>query len=330
MASTVRDIITAAALEVGAVQLGEPLTNAEAMHMLGTWQRLIDSMGLERANIHTIRQDTYPLTSSVPTYTLGLDPNSLFLSVSSATQATTVQLTLSTPHGIAVGDTNAVCIQGAAGLWQPINGNWVATAVSATVVSVPVSTVGFGALTGTITLQVAGKWNAVRPSRISTMNLIFSSGVQTPIFGIDWDGYSALALTVPPQPASGAVITPNTVSGPPLKFYCDDNAPLAKVYLYPEPDQAYYVVVYSEQALTQVASLDQIVSFAQGYERYHVMNLAIEAADGLGVAPTPSVMAKLQRAEAAVKSKNRRSPNAHTDPALSPKSNNLYNYRLGV
>ena len=329
--STVLDVITAAALEVGAVQIGEPLTGPEQTVMLSTWQRLIDSMTLDRGNIHTVRIDTYPLVSSQPLYTMGTDPRATQISVSSVTNASVAVITLSAPHGITVGLTNAVVISGAAGLWQPINGNWVATAISATTLSIPLNTTSFGALTGTVTLVVAGVWDAVRPVKISTMNLLFSSGVQTPIFPIDWDEYADLALTVPPQPADGVIINPNpVVTGPPLKYYCDYNSPLATIHLYPEPDQFYYVVVYREQELEQVVNLTDTLIFARGYERYMVLALGIEAADSLGVTPSQNTMAKFAKAEQAVKGKNRKSPRLLTDPQLAPARTSLYNYRLGV
>src|SRR5690242_6748469 len=164
--SIARDVIYDAALSLNAVQLGEDLTDAEAQAMLRKWQRLIDSLGLTRANIHTVRRDTYPIYAGQDSYTLGYDPRSTAITISSATNASAAVLTLASAHGLTPGRTNGVFIAGAMGTWQPINGVFTATVIDSTSLSIPVDSTSFdvGVTGDNITLQIGGSWSAVRPA----------------------------------------------------------------------------------------------------------------------------------------------------------------------
>jgi hypothetical protein len=317
VATFVSDIAKKAALAIGAVQLGENLTADESDIILSTFQQLLDSAGLERANIHTIRQDEYLLIGGQNEYTLGYDPTANSLGITAATNATAAVLTLDAPHGITVGQTCSVFIQNGAGNWQAVNGGQIATALTATTLSIPVNSTGFGALTGPgISLQVAGTWNFVRPVEITAVNLVLDTNVFREVRVIDAEQYADIRFL--------------DVNAPSTRLYNDNNAPVSTVRLYPTPDQAYSVIVYSLQGLPAVLSLDQQVVFAQGYERYWVTQLAIEIAPLFGLDPSATLIRNADRAESAVKSRNRRSPRLLSDASLVKNSRFDWNYRSGM
>lgn len=68
--------------------------------------------------------------------------------LSSATNANPVVLTFAAAHGVANG--GKVLISGGTGSWAAVNGTWTATVSSATILSIPVNSSGFGAVTGVI------------------------------------------------------------------------------------------------------------------------------------------------------------------------------------
>lgn len=316
--STVADFLTDAALALGATQLGEALTADESAVMQRAWQRLIDSLGLESANIHTIRNDVYPLIGGQTDYTLGYDPTADGISVSAASNASPVVLTLAAAHGLTVGQTNSVVIEGGAGNWQAINGGFIATVLSSTTLSIPVNSTSFGSLTGAASLTIGGSWNYVRPTKIRRMKLDWHTGLLTEIRVTDYEGQANIQWT--------------QVTAPVRQAYPDYNAPLCTVKLFPIPDSNYNVQVYSEQALENVGSLvltDEI-SFAQGYERLYVLNLAIECAPIFGIMPTEILIETAEKAISAVKAKNRRAPILKGDPALSKTGRGGFSYRSGL
>jgi hypothetical protein len=297
------DICYDAVLSLGRVMLGEPLTDAESAVCLRTWQQLIDSFGLDRANIHTIRQDRYPIHANQDIYTLGYDPLAPTNQITAASNASAAVLTLTTAHGITVGRTCSVYIQNGAGNWQAINGGQLATALDATTVSIPVDSSAFGALTGdNILLQVAGEWSFTRPTKITRINLDWNSNFVTHMTPADANQYGDISI-------------PNLFA-PPQRWYDDEDSPLSKLYFYPKPNRDYTAVVYSEQALEKPLALTDQVVFAQGYERYWVSTLAIEVAPKLGAKPSPTLLGIAADAASKVMGKNRRSPALVSDSAL--------------
>lgn len=319
--SIARDVIYDAALNLSAVQLGEPLTDDEAQAMLRAWQRLIKSLGLSRANIHTIRRDVYPIYSGEDTYTLGYDPRIPAISVSAGSNASAVVLTLASPHGITIGRTNSVAIAGAEGTWQPVNGNKLATALTTTTVSIPVDSSAFDiGITGTVTLIVGGTWDAARPASweaFKTAHLLWPGRSRTEVYKIDAREYYDRSLT--------------DLVAPPRSFYPDGDAPITTVKVYPVPDANYTLEITSSQSLEYPFTIDDELEFADGYERYWVTALAIESGPLFDLDPSATLIRNADEAKRAVKSVNQRSSNMKGDPALvrNPISGKLYFYSGG-
>ncbi len=78
--------------------------------------------------------------------------------VSSATNASPVEFTLGSAHGIGdygtLGATisPAVTISGGTGAWAAVNGTWVATVTATTKLTIPVDSGAFGAVAGTVVI----------------------------------------------------------------------------------------------------------------------------------------------------------------------------------
>lgn len=316
-----RDVIYDAALNLNAVQLGEALTPAESQAMLRAWQRLIKSLGLSRANIHTIRRDLYPVYSGQDTYTLGYDPRKAAISVSASTNTAAVVLTLASPHNLTVGRTNSVVISGAAGTWQPINGGQIATALSSTTISIPVDSTGFDVgLTGTVLLVIGGTWNYVRPASweaFKTAHLLWPGRSRTEVHKLAPEEYDDRGLS--------------DLVAPPRSYYPDSGAPITTVELYPIPDANYTLEISTAQSLEYPFTIDDELEFADGYERYWVTGLAIETGPIFDLDPSATLIRNYEEAKRYVKSPNSRSPNLKGDPALvrNPMSGKLYFYSGG-
>lgn len=310
MPISVADFLTDAGLSIQGLQIGEPMTANESALFLRTFQQLIDSLGLDRSNITTIQQRNYSLVPSQQSYTLGTDPDAARISVTSAFNGIQTVINVATPHGLTPGQSNAVVIAGGAGNWLPLNGGFIATPINANMLSIPLDSTDFGALTGSpITLQVAGQWDYVRPTRISDIKLILTGQIMNTIREKDSDQWAEINYLLP--------------QGPPRYFYNDKDAPLSRIYFHLTPDQVYGVRIFSAQPIPQVVNLTDTIVFAQGYERYLNAALAIELAVPLGLDPSASLVNKFTKAEALVKTSNRRTPAIKTDPSLNYLNNTV-------
>ncbi len=71
MATTARDILTAALTELGVLASGEVATGQEGIDGLVSFNNLLDSWAAERLNIYTITRTTWTIVSGTSTYTVG-------------------------------------------------------------------------------------------------------------------------------------------------------------------------------------------------------------------------------------------------------------------
>lgn len=306
--SIARQICEDAAIKLHALQLGEDLEDNEAAAMLREWKRLIDSYGLNRAYVHTRRQVTYPVYVGLDEYTLGYDPSAAEITVTAASNLGLCVLTLDAPHGITVGRQCGVFIQHAEGQWVPINGGQIGTALTDTTLFIRVDSTGFGALTSSqpVTLQIAGTWDFVRPSgwkAFAEANLLWPGTSLTGLGKISDDAYANRGIV--------------DLSGPPREYYPDSDSPFTLVRLYPKPDNNYTLIMYIEKSLEEPVTLDDNITFAQGYERHWVNKLAVECASIFDAEPTVALLRSADEAERLLTAGNRRTPNQATDGGLS-------------
>ena len=322
---TVLDLISDSALTIGSVQLGEPLTANECTVGQNTLNRMIEAMSLSRANIFVERQDTYTLTSGQQTYTFGLDPNAAVLTITAASNATAAVFTVP-GHGIPVGCSNSVSISGFPSFqpWGAANGSFLAKYVSATQISIPLDSTSFGAIAGTPVLSLGGTLSTVRPISIENQNLVLPS----------LGGVGSVAVFLPVRKLEyeeWAMQRVQQVVSIPGRFYYDLQFPLATMYFYPIPDQAYQVVSYSRNALNDTVNLTDNLVYPPGLYEHLMYSLAVRLAPKLGASITPEVAALQRNAEMVYKSNNIKTIKQRTDPEFAyGRRNGLYNWRLGM
>lgn len=150
-----------------------------------------------------------------------------------------------------------------------------------------------------------GSLSAVRPNRVTAANLAL---ISSPEYDIP--------LEVMEDAAAWSDISYKTLVALPRVLYRDSGYPFDTWYIYPVPDQAYKINVWSWQQLTEDLALTDYVSFPQGYERFWITKLAIECGPIFGIEPSPSLKETAWEAERNVRSANSRSPRMRQDPAL--------------
>lgn len=169
------------------------------------------------------------------------------------------------------------------------------------------------------TLGTGGSISAVRPVRITGVNVLVTAGstqTKTPLLRMDDDEWRELPVSIG--------------QGTPQRYYHDRAYPLSTLSFYVTPDHAYGVEVYSWAKLSQQVNLTDTVSFPEGYERFWVLKLAVEIAPMFSKEPSPTLLALMAEAEQAVKSLNRRSPRLISDPAVLHRGGRNYNFKTGT
>jgi hypothetical protein len=90
----------------------------------------------------------------------------------------------------------------------------------------------------------------------------------------------------------------------PLYAYEDGGYPLRTVNLYPVPSAAYELVLFTKRPLTQIATIDDVISLPPGYERMLRYNLAIDLAPEYGRPVSQEVDRTASESKASLKRTN--------------------------
>lgn len=77
------------------------------------------------------------------------------MTITSTVAGATTSLVFSAGHGFHADATPKVTVSGGTGAWSAVNSVWKATYVSATTVTIPIDSSGFGAVAGTIAVKSA-------------------------------------------------------------------------------------------------------------------------------------------------------------------------------
>jgi hypothetical protein len=112
----------------------------------------------------------------------------------------------------------------------------------------------------------------------------------------------------------------------PTSLYDDGGYPQRTLTLYPVPNAAKSLVLFTKRALSTITSLDTAVSLPPGYERALVYNGALELAPEFG-RPVPDAVAMIaMESKAGLKRANHRGSYLRVDSALmpSPSQFNIY------
>lgn len=102
-------------------------------------------------------------------------------------------------------------------------------------------------------------------------------------------------------------------------LYHDGASLLSTLYLYPIPDQAYTIELYTWVGLGPYATTADAVTLPEGYVDAIVTQLACRLATQFQLPARPDLIADAQMALAAIESKNSYSPKLKTEPGLIPR-----------
>ena len=130
--------------------------------------------------------------------------------------------------------------------------------------------------TSSYSIGVGAVINTTRPERLAEGSYVRMSNVDYPISEIDASAYQSIAL--------------KSTRGVPSLLYYLMAVPFGTVYLYPAPDQAYELHLFSYRALTSFSSLTDPVTLPGGYEDAIAVSLAERlAVEGYGLS-TPDLV----------------------------------------
>lgn len=158
----------------------------------------------------------------------------------------------------------------------------------------------------TYTMGPSGNFNTVRPQRIEKARL------QTVTSGLPAD----LPLTLVTLDEWARIIIKTQSSSLPLRLYIEENYPLMNLNLWPIPNIANKIVLWSWKPLTRFATVDDDVSFPPGYERMIVYNGALELAPEYGREPSATVLSTAIESKANIKRMNTQPSYLSTDSAI--------------
>lgn len=145
-----------------------------------------------------------------------------------------------------------------------------------------------------------GNWNTDRPVSISFL--------YATVQGVDFE---ATEWTYEEYMRVGVKASASQI---PERFAFINDAPLARIALYPTPSEAVPITIDTPRLLTQIPNIATIMTLPPGYARALQYAVAEEIGDEYG-SPI-DVSAKARSTLALLKRANRRSPVASFDPAL--------------
>lgn len=116
-----------------------------------------------------------------------------------------------------------------------------------------------------VTIGPTGSFSGVRPVVLSDYSYVQFGQLSYPLEVLTNEEYAGISLK-------------GLITGIPTSIYLDATMPDAKIYLYPIPTQAMVLNLRSNKRLTTIATLADVLSFPDGYDRMFAACLAIELA----------------------------------------------------
>jgi hypothetical protein len=111
---------------------------------------------------------------------------------------------------------------------------------------------------------------------------------------------------------------PNAI---PTRLYCDYANPTANIYLWTQDTGADQLELHTWQTLSKIQTVDDLVSWPDGYEDWFVNNLAVRLASifhSEGASVTDDTRAEALRSAAAIQSMNAPTPLMDVDAGVFP------------
>lgn len=167
------------------------------------------------------------------------------------------------------------------------------------------------------TFGLTGNFNSARPTKIERAT--FRDGTppnDTPIELYDTDQWSNIQV--------------KSQTGRPIYLYANQNqnADFLTVSIWPVPDAAYPLTLYTWEAVSLIESLDATLAVPAGFRRAMRYNLALELAPEYGKEVDGVVVEIASSSRALIKSANLRNPLLGMDSALTRRGS-TFNYVTG-
>ena len=164
-------------------------------------------------------------------------------------------------------------------------------------------------------------FDVVRPNYYHVANMIYPTGpqIRVPMAILDDEQWASISL----QDIPGA---------PAYVLYPDMGYPLTKLYLAPQPNDGYFLEIYTWQSIPYVQSPQDLITLPDGYERMIVYTLA-EALDALnpGLSKmTPAAHKIAIAARDTVRTNNTRTPKLLSPPEMTQGGRAYVNWLSGL
>lgn len=152
-------------------------------------------------------------------------------------------------------------------------------------------------------------FNAVRPVHLEQGQVFLTGGTL---------GILEIELDAIPLETYGRILN-KTISSIPGRFFYNAQPDSGIIYLDPQPNDAYTLILWLEQIFAQIASTatSQVLVLAPGYKEAIVYNLAMELAPEYEVTPSPLLTDRAAKAKANIKRMNQRDLTLEGDAAIA-------------
>lgn len=171
---------------------------------------------------------------------------------------------------------------------------------------------------GSYTIGTSGDLNTSRPQRIDEAAIRDDS--VTP--SVD---YPLRLVSL----AEWQSVRVKDVDGVPQSLFSDGAFPLETLYLYPRPNKAFKLVLWSWKPISSISTLDTSISLPPGYEEAMIYNLALRLSPEYGRPVSELVNSTAIESKASIKRANHRPSYLRVDEALTGRSGKFNIYTGG-
>ena len=293
--STALDLITGALRNINALEAGEPIQPNDAADALQVLNDLLESLSTDKLFIFTANQNIVAWTPGQFQYTIGNPVQGTFTgTVNGGTPFITgVTTPLVLTFGLnAIGQTVGGSLTGLTGLIPP-----GATIVSqiGTTVTMNANAIGSSAVSDSITYTAPGNFAIPRPLRLRPGYTRITASGNT---GLDY-WFDVCTLD------DNNEIGYKGVPGPWPYLVCyQPTYPYGTIWVYPNPQQAGQVYLWTDVILTDFTTTTQTIQLPQGYSRALKKLLAMELCPEYGKNPSPELARQAWEAHSFIKSLN--------------------------
>lgn len=283
--TTANDLILGALKRINVYAPGEALANDDAIDALDTLNEWLDSQSTDEAAVFGSDENVLMFIPGQYQYTIGNYAGGTFPGIVTNLSATITGATIPadliaradlTGPGIPAGTTIISTNPGA----------------GTAVMSAPAN---LSPGLQQIAYTIPGDFKIERPLRITKsftrINTPGTSGLDYPIEIVDQGQYIAIGY--------------KAISAPwPIAAWYNPTFPLGNIYFYQNPSGAGSLHLFTENILTRLETLTQVVQMPQGYVRWIKWALAKELAPEYGKAWSQTMQTNWKEAQTAVKSLN--------------------------